>query len=427
MNRLSSASRRMATLTALEGFAAPATTAGKRVTGAVTSTTLKSGIKVVSKESNSGNVSLIFGILAGAKNETPSSKGAAHFLSTCAFAGAGETSGLRIVRELENHGATLTSTADREVITYGLTVPSEHLESVVGLVATAIQESPSRTYVFEEMKPSEAIHYDLFEADITANLNDAIHEAAFGENTPLGSSLFSSNFDELDVLAVKTFRDEHFKPSNIVVAATGVSHDTLTKVIESAFSKLPSSGASAPVPSPYIGGEVKIKKAGGVTHIALAFPVPPGSAAEPYAVLYSHLAAKIAALGVPKGSLSPFFNQYSTGGLIGFYAIGSASLAASNLEAAVAELKAASKSFPESAKVKLSLQTVSAIEGDSCSPSSVLLSSTIKGIKTDLRSVSASAVAAAAGVLLKSKPSFAVIGATAGAPSLSSITSILSK
>lgn len=417
----------MATLTALEGFAAPATTAGKRSTGALSSTTLKNGIKVVSKESNSGNVSLMFGVMAGAKNESMSSKGAAHMLSTCAFAGAGETSGLRLVRDLENLGASLSSTADREVITYGITVSSENLESAVHIVAKAIKESPVRTYILDDMKPSEAVHYELFESNITAKLNDAIHEAAYGENTPFGSSLYSSNLDNLNAEDIKAFKDDHFKTSNLIVAATGVSHDTLTKVIDTAFTGMPSSAATTSVATPYIGGELKIKKAGDSTNVALAFPVPSGSAAEPYVVLHSYLTAKIASLGVPKGSLLPFYSQYSTGGLMGFYAMGCATLAASNLEAAVAELKAASKSVPDSAKVKISLMNVSAVEGDTCSPSSILLSSTIKGIKTDLRSVSASAVSAAATAMLKSKPSLAVIGATAGAPSLSSISSIISK
>lgn len=61
-------------------------------------------------------VSLKFAIIGGSRSEGPDQKGAAHFLSTTAFAGAGDTSGLRLVRYLERLGASFSASADKEKV-----------------------------------------------------------------------------------------------------------------------------------------------------------------------------------------------------------------------------------------------------------------------------------------------------------------------
>lgn len=61
-------------------------------------------------------VSLKFAIIGGSRSESPDQKGAAHFLSTTAFAGAGDTSGLRLVRYLERLGASFSASADKEKV-----------------------------------------------------------------------------------------------------------------------------------------------------------------------------------------------------------------------------------------------------------------------------------------------------------------------
>lgn len=60
-------------------------------------------------------VSLKFAVLGGSSTEG-GAKGAAHFLAHAAFAGNQTSSGLKLVKHLENLGATFESHADREKV-----------------------------------------------------------------------------------------------------------------------------------------------------------------------------------------------------------------------------------------------------------------------------------------------------------------------
>ena len=57
-----------------------------------------------------------FTIASGSRAESLSEKGAAHLLAVSAFAGTGKRSGLRLIRDLENLGATVRASADREKV-----------------------------------------------------------------------------------------------------------------------------------------------------------------------------------------------------------------------------------------------------------------------------------------------------------------------
>lgn len=74
-----------------------------------------------------------------------------------------------------------------------------------------------------------------------------------------------------------------------------------------------------------------------------------------YQVLFESLKTKIKALGLPKGSLTPFFSNYSTGGIFGIVAFGPTAAASENLKVSIAILK--SLAVPgdiTSSKVKVS-------------------------------------------------------------------------
>ena len=57
-----------------------------------------------------------FSILGGSGAETVSQKGAAHLLATSVLAGTNKRSGLRLTRDLENLGARVSASSDREKV-----------------------------------------------------------------------------------------------------------------------------------------------------------------------------------------------------------------------------------------------------------------------------------------------------------------------
>ena len=377
-------------------------------------------------------MSINFAVVSGSSAEGASEKGAASLLAASAFAGTGKRSGLKLVRDLENIGATVGATVDREKITYKLTVLPEKAEEAVAALAEVLTSAPGAAYVVEEAKETAELLRELQQASPKARVLELLAEAAFGENTALGSPVRPPT-DSLTAADVAGYRKANFTAANVVVAASGVGIDTLKTWAELYLHGLPASTGSAPAlpaaSSPYVGGDFKVRdNSVGATHLALGFPVPKGAAAEPYRVLYSALSAKLAAFPVPKNSLSVFLDVGASGGLLGFYATGSAAAAAGHLEAAVAELKAAAAGTgagAEGAKVKTALEAFLALESG-VAGADALLSAATSGTSpvADARKVGGAAVAAAAKAALAAVPSYAVYGVTAGSPSYAAITKL---
>ena len=358
-----------------------------------------------------------------------SEKGAAHLLAVSAYAGTRDISGLRLCRNLEDIGAKFTASSDKDTITYEVAVEKEYAAEAISYVANAIVSPPRASYIINEMKPYAIPAYKTYSAD--AQIVDLLHEAAYGEGTPLGSPKLASSLDTVSADEAVAYRTANFKSGNVIVTASGISadkHDDLTGLIEKVFAPL-SSGTGSRAASPYVGGYSKVKKdVCGQTYLGLAFPTPTGEQAKSYKVLQSILSSKLSA--APKGAVTSFLSLYSTEGIIGAYAKGTSSAAASSyLEAFVAELKAIAKGVSAD-DVKAHVASVSlkdALEVDSKDATKALLSSSLLGVPitkiSDYSAISASTISAAASKILSSNPSYAVLGNTLGAPSYQQIIS----
>jgi len=311
----------------------------------------------------------------------------------------------------------------------------DHVAEAVAAVGEVICSPPPSLHTIAETKDTCQIKIDAHKACGTSQLVDLLHEAAYGENTPLGSSMFGSSLDKLEVETILSFRKSNYLTSNLVVSASGIAHDTLKSLVECHLSALPSapsssSASSSALPaSPYIGGDIKVRvDLDGVSHVGVAFPVPAGAAALPYKVLFATLESKIAhSTSIPKGSLTPFISTYTSGGLIGFTAHGSAAAATGFLEAGVAELKALASAGSASSVAKVSLEGVLALEGEDSADA--LLSASVASLSpvafADVRSLTAADVSNAAKAALAAAPAFAVYGQTAGTPSYATIAKLI--
>ena len=370
-------------------------------------------------------MTLNFAVLAGSRSESTSEKGAAHLLSVAGFAGTGKRSGLRLLRDLENVGATVGTSVDREKITYKVTVLPEHAEAALAAVSEAISSPPTAAYVIEDQKETAELAIAAHKSNPKSRVLELLYEAAYGENTPLGSPVFADDLSDLSVASTLGFRKSNFTASRLVVSATGLSIDTLKTMAELYLHALPAGSSALLAPqSPYVGGDVKLRdKSVGASHLAVGFPVPAGAGSEAYTVLGALLASKVSALPVPKNSVSVFLE----GGLLGFYAKGDAASASGYLEAAVAELKAAaSSSNSDAAKTKAALDAFLELESGSTAAAK-LVGAVTSGISpvADARKVSASAVSAAAKAALGATPAYAVFGTTFGTPSYASVVKAL--
>jgi len=446
MNRLVSSrafsSARLLKLTEEFPFNANLTPA-KAVAAVTKESKLNSGIRIISRDNNAPVANIKFAILGGSRSEKSDEKGFAHFIAASALSGNKLNSGIRTVRYFETLGADFKSHADREKIVYEVSVLSDRVDEAFTGLAGCVASPPYARHVYEEdVKQIAREQYHKNHENPRARLVELIHDAAYGEASPLGGSLYAISADHIDSDAVADYRNRHFVADNIVVTATGISHDKLKNLVESHLEGGKVSEIAHPLApialrpdqihlaatpstpfatfSPYIGGFAKERcEIDGETHVALAFSAPAGAAVKPYLALKSHLASKF-------GCENFSINNYQGGGLITFYTEGASNKVGSKVEAVIAELKAVASGNVDmkSAKNSYSLWYFSALEGDNstCKLLNAHLNGTDAASFGDLRNVSQDEIVNAAKAVLKSSPSVAVLGSTAQAPTHTTVT-----
>ena len=271
-------------------------------------------------------------------------------------------------------------------------------------------------------------------------IGQLIHAAAFGEASPLGSSIFADKVDDVSVEAAMEYRADNFVSGNLVVSGSGISQARLSEIVQTA--SFPQGARRVVKDSPFFGGETRQKAdLKGAVHIALAFPAPIGESGSIILCLELGDCGSLAmmklgkAFAVLKELLSAagqtsFLHGYSSGALIGLYFTD-----AVQLQSAIQLLKTVAVSSPatlsglDAVKTRASLSRLLSLEGGGAAEALVDAHVAGGGLSADkladLRTVSAEAVVKAAQTVLSSSPAYAVLGDTKKAPSYSSVLSLL--
>lgn len=195
---------------------------------------LPSGLRVISQETYGQAATLGIFIDAGSRFEDDDSVGVSHLLEHLGFKSTTSRSHAQLVHEIEDIGALTTSSCGREQIIYTIDLLRDNVEKGLELLADAILNVD---LVPEEMEGIKAIMRiqteDLME-NPPAMLQEFIHAAAYGADTPLGRPLQCplDKIDALTVEKVKKFRAEHFVAQKMVLAGSGVDHARLVKFAE---------------------------------------------------------------------------------------------------------------------------------------------------------------------------------------------------
>lgn len=386
------------------------------------------GVQVVSKDGYSNLVNLKFAVLGGSAAEAEDEKGAAHMLSVAAFSGTTNKTGLKLMRELEDIGASISASADREKITLDVTVISSMAEMAFERVADAVVNPPRNKFVLYDSIGAAQLAYDAQATSPKKMLVELLHEAAYGETSPMGASFLAphGNLENLDPESVLKYRQHQYTADNVVVASSGLTHTAAKSLSDKYLGQLPA-GGSKPAASPYIGGDAKLKlDCKGHTYSALAFPASNPKAAN---VLRLYLNSKVKA----RGDISAFFAPYSTNGLWGFYASSANGGTGSNalLEVAIAELKNVITSLDETLlttiKTQLTLQKTLELESDGVTGALIAshLTKTNPQDAADHSMITSADVISAAKASLSAVPTVVTVGKTAGAHSLSAVVNLL--
>jgi processing peptidase subunit alpha len=180
---------------------------------------------------------------------------------------------------VENIGALTTASCGREQIIYTIDLLRDNAERGLSLLADSILNPLWTEEDVEITKNIMAIQTeDLFE-NPQALLQEYVHAAAYGSDAPLGRPLQCpiDKIGNLTLEKVQKFRQEYFVAPRMVVAGSGIEHETLVNLTKKYFDKVPSGAAESKYQAPpiaqYKGGVQTIEnKESPFSYATLAFP-----------------------------------------------------------------------------------------------------------------------------------------------------------
>ncbi|XP_019870660.1 cytochrome b-c1 complex subunit 2, mitochondrial [Aethina tumida] len=231
----------------------------------IRSTTLTNKTVVVSADNESAITRISIIVRAGSRNETADNLGVTHLLRNCAGLSTKNVSQFLITRNIQQVGASLTATSDRETISYTL----EGTKSAVDKVLPFLTEVATQQ-VFKPWEVSDTIprlHLDIATRPLQVRAIDLLHKAAY--RTGLGNSLFIPKF-QIGKISSETLQHyvcTNFTNSRTAVVGAGIGHDALCKIAQGITL---GSGGGDCSPSPYKGGEVRSDKGGDLAFVAIA-------------------------------------------------------------------------------------------------------------------------------------------------------------
>jgi len=238
-------------------------------------TRLANGLRVATDRMDSVETASL-GVWAdvGTRNETAEINGVSHLLEHMAFKGTTRRSARAIAEEIEAVGGHLNAYTAREQTAYYARILSGDLPLAVDIIADILQHSTfdaeelarERTVVLQEIGQAEDtpddIVFDHFQA--TAFPDQPMGRPVLGQAEIVGS---------MQGATIADYMRRHYGPERLVLAAAGqIDHDKPVELASKAFTDLAASGAHAPEPARYTGGESRNERDLEQVHLVLGLP-----------------------------------------------------------------------------------------------------------------------------------------------------------
>ena len=239
-------------------------------------TTLSNGLRVISQETYGQAATIGMYVQAGSAWEEKA--GSTHMMQHLFFKSTANRSHAQLVLDLENIGASVTSTSGREQLVFSMDLLRDALDEGMELLADTLLQPVVEESEVEAVKAICGIERESLQEAPQMWITEAIHGAAYGTDSPMGHSLHATpeQLPQLTVETVKAYRDEFFVGPRMVLAGTGVEHERFVALAEKWFKEVPASRAGAspatPVQPLYTGGEVRIEQSpSDLSYCAIAF------------------------------------------------------------------------------------------------------------------------------------------------------------
>lgn len=444
----------------VHGVVTPSSSAAGPAPAAET-TTLPNGVKVTSQDAGGHVSSIGVYIAAGSRNENAANAGAAHVLQNMAFKSTHHRTDLRIYRDLEDIGASISSTAGRELLSFRVDALRDEANNALNILTESVSSARFVPWEVESAKDIASVQSADAETDPHAIVLDALHATAFGADSPLGRPAVGRRHDVAGVSpeAVAQYAAANFSSDRIVVAATGMDHATLVNGVEAGLQSLTATGGGAAAETAtYTGGQAQIRGLTTEAYIGLAFSAGGWNSDDLFAnyVLQAllgggakHSTSRAAAQSLLSAnvldrldfvtSANAFGATYSDAGLVGVVAsVAEGSQASAAVSAIAAELKQASKSAVGADALARAKNTVKAnvcvnLDSRNTRVEDLATQTMFYGsqkyddsqLLAKIDAVTAADVKRAAAAALASRPTFVTFGDVASAPTYEEVVGML--
>lgn len=227
-----------------------------------------SGVKVASRDDNGPTTSLAVVVRGGSRYQP--APGVAQGLAGYAFKNTTKRSALRLQREAELLGGSLSSYLSRENIVLKAKFLRNDLPYFVEALGEVLSKTKFLPYEFnEEIAPALAEELAVYSRDPAAIAYEHAHNVAF--HTGLGGHKLSMSPKFPTAHLIPSYAKQVYQKGNIAVVASGAPQAELEKWTSQFFADVPQgNGISSPA-TKYFGGENRIYGARGDS-LVIAFP-----------------------------------------------------------------------------------------------------------------------------------------------------------
>jgi len=415
-------------------------------------TKLANGTVVASLENNSPVTRLAVAFNAGSRFESYDNQGVTHCIRNFADLTTDQYSGFAITKNLQQVGASLTSSNTRENIIHSLECRRDDVKGCVGFLLNAAVAPAFKHWEVSKAQQRLELDIKLFNDQPNLVLWELLHKAAF-KNT-LGNSLYAPSrmIGSYTSEQLSDYVNTHFTADRMAVVGVGVNHDELVSYANLLQNNREAISVSQK--ASYFGGEIRHETNSNITYAALGTEgVPLGGkdalaaavlqhimGTGPYVKYSGGVASSKVAQAAAQAATLPFaascYNvNYSDTGLFGFIVAAHAqdsekvlrsilnqfssvtkgSISAEDLQRGKNQVAAAALMSHESSTDLLQdMASQSLLQGQISNPSEVIAA---------IDALTAADVSAVAKKIVNGKPTMAAVGNLGSTPYLDQLLS----
>ena len=226
-------------------------------------------MQVISKATGAASAAVGVSVMAGSRF---GSEGQGLLLKHMAFKGTTSRSDIRLARDLEEAGVSVSSAVGRERFVLSASgEPGPVLSTGATAVADTLLSLKTVDWNVAEVK-NEFVAKQLASVTPEQILEDKIHAAAFGEESALGQPLHTAGDGSVSGSALEAYLATAVAaPGSVTfVGAGGITHGDVVAQAEALFSGVSLGDPSRMLASPFVGGSASLKLALPVTRVAVA-------------------------------------------------------------------------------------------------------------------------------------------------------------